>query len=142
MRRAAFARAAEQAFAVSADAPEAGDMNDVAMGDADGDGDIFDRFQIDFSRKLGEGGYGATYAAVDRHRPAGAGEAAVKVVDTKRMRIDHIRAECDMLERLDHPNIIQIFAHGPGRPGSDQTNLYFIFMECASGGELFDQVSS
>lgn len=102
---------------------------------------LFERFDIDMSRKYGEGGYGATYAAYDRQAVPGASPAAaVKIVDTKKMRASALRTECEILEQLHHPNIISIRGHGHGPPCSGQEHLYFIFMECADGGELFEQV--
>jgi MAP/microtubule affinity-regulating kinase len=102
---------------------------------------LFERFELDMSRKYGEGGYGATYAAHDRQAAQGvSAAAAVKIVDTKKMRISALKAECQILEQLQHPNIISIRGHGHGLPGNGQDHLYFIFMECADGGELFEQV--
>ena len=48
--------------------------------------------------------------------------------------------ETSILESLEHPNVIRVLAHGSGRAEVQQGHLYFIFMEVASGGELFDQV--
>ena len=99
------------------------------------DASIFDRFSIDFGTKYGEGGYGATFAAADK----GSGEKlAVKIIDTRRMKMDAIQKECHILETLTHPNIIHVKGHGLGV--DKHAHLYFIFMEVASGGELFDQV--
>ena len=96
---------------------------------------IFDRFSIDFSHKYGEGGYGATFAAADKQ----SGEKlAVKIIDTRRMKMEAIKKECHILETLAHPNIIHVKGHGLGL--DKHAHLYFIFMELASGGELFDQV--
>lgn len=44
------------------------------------------------------------------------------------------------MEQLSHPNVISLKAHGLGSAKVNQSHLYFIFMEVASGGELFDQV--
>merc|ERR1712070_1243720 len=60
--------------------------------------------------------------------------------DTRRMRGEAIRKECLILERLDHQNVIKVKGHGKGAKGSPQEHLYYIFMELADGGELFDQV--
>merc|ERR1719230_2083808 len=54
------------------------------------------------------------------------------------MRLDAITKESDILEKLTHPNIISVKAHGLGK--DRHSHLYFIFMELAGGGELFDQV--
>jgi len=104
---------------------------------ADENQEMFRRFTIDQAKKYGEGGYGATFAAQDTQTGL---PAAVKVIDTRRMRLDAIKKECRILEGLDHENVIKVLGHGTGRQSSGQSHLYFIFMELASGGELFDQV--
>mmetsp|Transcript_40591 Transcript_40591/g.131395 ORF Transcript_40591/g.131395 Transcript_40591/m.131395 type:complete len:406 (-) Transcript_40591:267-1484(-) len=98
---------------------------------------LFQAFAVDQTKKFGEGGYGATFAA---HAVATKQPLAVKIIDTRRMRLEAIRRECHMMEQLDHPNVIKVLGHGTGRASTGQQHLYFIFMECASGGELFDQV--
>ena len=105
------------------------------MAFGDGKDDLFDRFGVDFSKKYGEGGYGATFSAKDSKT----GEClAVKIIDTRKMRPDAIKKECQILEALKHQNIISVKGHGVGR--DKYQHLYFIFMELAGGGELFDQV--
>ena len=98
---------------------------------------MWTRFTIDKGKKYGEGGYGATYGAQDTEEKT---PVAVKVIDTRRMRKDAIQKECRILEMLSHPNVIRVLAHGSGREAQAQGHLYFIFMELAGGGELFDQV--
>merc|ERR1719506_346251 len=49
-----------------------------------------------------------------------------------------IQKECQILEVLTHANVISVKGHGLGV--DKQAHLYFIFMELAGGGELFDQV--
>lgn len=96
---------------------------------------LFDRFSVDFSKKYGEGGYGATFAATEK----ATGEAlAVKLIDMRKMRPDAIKKECQILDVLKHPNVIAVRGHGVGL--NQYANVYFIFMELASGGELFDKV--
>jgi len=97
---------------------------------------LFDKFAIDRSKKWGEGGYGMTYAAVDKATGA---PLACKLIDMRRMREDAIKKECRILETLTHPNVISVKGHGPGVSSNDR-HVYYIFMELASGGELFDQV--
>jgi len=99
--------------------------------------ELFRRYSIDTNKKYGEGGYGATYPAVDTVTKE---KLAVKVIDTRRMKLESIVRECDFLTSLDHPNIIKIKAHGLGRKSANEEHLYYIFMELADGGELFDQV--
>merc|ERR1719421_2541691 len=52
--------------------------------------------------------------------------------------MDAILKECQILETLTHPNVIHVKGHGLG--AAQHGHIYFIFMELAGGGELFDQV--
>jgi len=97
---------------------------------------LFDKYAIDRTKKYGEGGYGATFAAVEK---ASGQPLACKLIDMRRMREDAIKKECKILETLTHPNVISVKGHGPGVSSNDR-HIYYIFMELASGGELFDQV--
>ncbi len=127
---------------------------------------VFHRFQIttklDYTRPgpadYGAGGFGKVYDATDTVTQEA---LAVKVINTEQLirrapgtnpekileRImGMIRNECQILETLNppnetlaHPNVIRIKAHGPGT--GNESHLYFIFMELASGGELFDRVA-
>jgi len=99
--------------------------------------DIFDRFTVDFNKSYGQGGYGQTFPAFDNKTKR---NVAVKTIDTRRMKPSAIQRECDFMERVDHPNVIKMLGHGPGRKGTSNQNHHFIFMELANGGELFDQV--
>jgi len=99
--------------------------------------DVFTRFSIDFNKKYGEGGYGATYPAMDNETKQ---PVAVKKIDTRRMKLQAILRECKFMESVDHPNVIKMLAHGPGPKNTNQASHYFIAMELAGGGELFDQV--
>jgi len=100
----------------------------------------FVRFKVDMSKQYGEGGYGKTFKAVDSSTNE---PLAVKRIDTRRMRKDAILKECQILEVLNHINIISVKNHGYGDGDSSKQqdgHYYFIFMELAGGGELFDQV--
>ena len=105
---------------------------------------LFSRFQIDTSRKFGEGGYGATYAAIDNAATGAARNCAAKVVNLSKMKLESLQDECRVLDNLGkdggHPNVIKLLGHGRGRRSAKQEGQYFIFMEAASGGELFDVV--
>jgi len=114
-----------------------GKDKDADKGSAGQAGDVFDQFDIDFAKKYGEGGYGATYPAINK---ATKEPCAVKLIDMRRMKPAAIQRECAFMASVDHPNVIKMLAHSPGRPGTDRSNHYFIFMELAGGGELFDQV--
>jgi len=104
-------------------------------GDKNKEKEMSERFSIDLTKKYGEGGYGATFAAQDKQT---AEKLAVKIIDTRRMRLEAIKKESQILETLTHPNIISVKGHGLGK--EKHAHLYFIFMELAGGGELFDQV--
>jgi serine/threonine protein kinase len=100
---------------------------------------VLDRFTIDQNKKYGEGGYGATFAATDLLN--GNEPCAVKVIDIRRQPLRVITVECNILEQLaGHPNVILIKGHAQGEPEKKQHHLYFIFMEKAGGGELFDRL--
>ena len=59
-----------------------------------------DQYVVDFTKKYGEGGYGATFSATDRK----SGEKlAVKLIDTRRMKTEAIKKECHILQTLSHP---------------------------------------
>lgn len=110
-------------------------MSALLNGGNNGKDDLFERFGVDINKKYGEGGYGATFAAEDKRSNE---KLAVKLIDMRKMRADAIKKECQILETLDHPNVISVKGHGPGH--DHYKHLYFIFMELAGGGELFDQV--
>jgi len=99
---------------------------------------MFERYAIDSSKRFGEGGYGATFAAKDRK----SGEnLVVKVVDTRKMKLGLIVKECEFMDTCrGHENIIGLKNHGIGQ--GKHGHLYFIFMERAAGGELFDQLTT
>lgn len=99
---------------------------------------LAERFEVDKSKKYGEGGYGVTVAARDRQTGVA---LAVKIIDTSKMKRDALAKEVQILSILNHPNIIKVVGHGQGYAAGDEQS-YFIFMEVASGGELFDQVIS
>lgn len=49
-----------------------------------------------------------------------------------------LQVEYEALERIAHPNVVHLAAHGPD-PIAER-DLYYIFMEVAEGGELFERV--
>lgn len=104
--------------------------------DPDKPKDLQERFSINLGKKYGEGGYGATYSAADKSTGE---QLAVKILDMRKVRIETIQKEAHILETLQNPNVISVRGHGAGYGGKHKDH-YFIFMELASGGELFDQV--
>lgn len=100
--------------------------------------DIFERYRIDHTKRFGEGGYGATFGAQDLQT---AESLVVKVIDTRKMKLALILKECQFLETVrGNEHIINVRAHCLGE--NRHSHLYFIFMERASGGELFDQLTT
>jgi serine/threonine protein kinase len=100
-----------------------------------GEASLFEKYSIDFNHKYGEGGYGATYACKEK---ASGEDRAVKIVDTRRMKKESVQKESKIMETLTHQNIIHVYDHSIG--AGKHSHLYFIFMDVAGGGELFDQV--
>jgi len=99
---------------------------------------VFEKYTIDHTKRFGEGGYGATFAAQDRKTGE---QIVVKVIDTRKMKVSLIEKECQFLETVrGNEHIINIKAHTIGQ--GKHSHLYFIFMERASGGELFDQLTT
>ncbi|VDK46632.1 unnamed protein product [Anisakis simplex] len=100
-----------------------------------GKGDIKHRFEI--IRKLGSGTYGKVSLAYDHKNDR---EVAVKLI--KKSAIENkqdlvrIRREIRIMSALKHPNIIQIFEVFENR------DKIILVMEYASGGELYDYVST
>jgi serine/threonine protein kinase len=134
----------EQGDAASAVPDGAGVGASGSTDDASDGENIFERFTLDQTRRFGQGAYGVTFAASDTAN--GGRPCAVKVINTTKLRgpnaVARCRSECLILENLSHPNVIRVLGHGTGRQSSGQDHLYFIFMELASGGELFDEVIS
>uniref|UniRef100_F1KQ90 NUAK family SNF1-like kinase 1 n=1 Tax=Ascaris suum TaxID=6253 RepID=F1KQ90_ASCSU len=108
-------------------------LNGPSMGA--GKGDIKHRFEI--IRKLGSGTYGKVSLAYDHKNER---EVAVKLI--KKSAIENkqdlvrIRREIRIMSALKHPNIIQIFEVFENR------DKIILVMEYASGGELYDYVST
>merc|ERR1712232_615628 len=73
----------------------------------DEESEVFKRYTIDWKKKLGEGGYGAAYLAIDNETQE---KLAVKVIDTKKQSLAKIEKECAMMSIVKHENVIQIRA--------------------------------
>ncbi|KAL3981579.1 Protein kinase domain family protein [Acanthocheilonema viteae] len=98
-------------------------------------GEIKHRFEI--TKKLGSGTYGKVSLAYDHKTER---EVALKLI--KKSAIENkqdlvrIRREIRIMSALNHPNIIQIFEVFENR------DKIILVMEYASGGELYDYVST
>lgn len=83
-------------------------------------------------RLLGEGAHGAVWLADDIHlkRPV-----AIKVVqaslDPSGQTIARLQREAKVLQRLDHPNIVQVF-----RFGTIDDDAYYLAIEYVEGSDL------
>lgn len=95
---------------------------------------LVDRFEVDERQVLGTGGFGQVYASRDTQT----GESvAAKVIDTKRMRREKVLKEIQLMERVaDHAGVIGLRG---AQEIADRFQI-FIFMELATGGELFGRV--
>ncbi|VDN06706.1 unnamed protein product [Thelazia callipaeda] len=98
-------------------------------------GEIKHRFEI--TKKLGSGTYGKVSLAYDHKTER---EIAVKLIKKSAIEnkqdLARIRREIRIMSALKHPNIIQIFEVFENR------DKIILVMEYASGGELYDYVST
>ena len=87
-------------------------------------------FTLDNANALGAGGYGKVVTAKNNQT----GErVAAKLVSTSRMKKAAIQKEIDLMGKLQHTYIV-------GLRGQEQiAKNYVIYMELASGGELFSR---
>ncbi|XP_064617026.1 serine/threonine-protein kinase Chk1-like [Liolophura sinensis] len=87
----------------------------------------------DFVQTLGEGAYGEVKLAVNTETQEA---VAVKIIDLERTpgAMDNVRKEICVHKLLNHEHIIKFY--GCRKEGSIQ----YLFLEYASGGELFDRI--
>ena len=90
----------------------------------------------DFVQTLGEGAYGEVKLAVSTKTSE---QVAVKIIDTLKDEsvTVNVRKECVILNTIQkrpHPHIIKFLAYKKNGP------IHYIFLEFASGGELFDRI--
>lgn len=87
----------------------------------------------DVTQTLGEGAFGEVALIINRSTNEA---VAAKILDATRTEESEelIKKEVCVHKLLSHERIIKFFGHR--RDG----NLYFIFLEYASGGELFDRI--
>ena len=85
-----------------------------------------------FGKPLGSGSFGTVRQAV--HKQTGQ-VRAVKILKKSEQDEEKLFLEVDILARLSHPNIMQIYEFY-----DDNTNFYIVSENC-SGGELFDTIT-
>ena len=86
-----------------------------------------------FGKVIGTGSYGQVRLAVHRLTKQ---VRAVKIIQKAKVNINALLNEINILSKLSHPNIMQIF-----EVFDDNTNVYIVSEYC-KGGELFDIIST
>lgn len=96
--------------------------------------DQFMKYEIDYNQPLGEGSYGKVYVGV--YTPYQL-PIAIKVMYKQYIHptdIDIIQHECQILFKLDHPNIIKIYG------GYEDDDAYYWMLTLMNGGTLYEYV--
>lgn len=97
----------------------------------DSDGKIEDFFLVENS-KIGAGAFGTVTRAIGRSTND---VRAVKTIAREKIKkIADLQKEIDITRKMDHPNIVRLFA-----TFQDFRNIYIV-MELCEGGELFDRI--
>ena len=86
-----------------------------------------------FGKVIGTGSYGQVRLAVHKLTKQ---VRAVKIIQKAKVNINALLNEINILSKLSHPNIMQIF-----EVFDDNTNVYIVSEYC-KGGELFDIIST
>ena len=83
---------------------------------------------------IGAGAFGRVFAAY--HTADTQSKVAIKVLDKDKLgnMLDMIREEIEILQRLDHPNIVNYFET------YDDTRYLYLVMEFINGVELFQKI--
>ena len=86
-----------------------------------------------FGKVIGTGSYGQVRLAVHKLTKQ---VRAIKIIQKAKVNINALLNEINILSKLSHPNIMQIF-----EVFDDNTNVYIVSEYC-KGGELFDIIST
>jgi len=95
-------------------------------------GRLRDVYEVDDSKVIGEGAYGAVRKG--RHRQTEQIRAVKTISKDNWKKLDRFKQEIDFMKMLDHPNIIKLF-----ETFEDEATIELV-MELCSGGELFERV--
>ena len=86
----------------------------------------------DVLKQLGKGGYGKVYEV--KNKKTGEIRACKHLSKLNVKDLDKFRREIEIMKKMDHPNIIQIY-----EVFESERSLYIIMEEC-KGGEIFDRI--
>jgi calcium-dependent protein kinase len=88
------------------------------------------------TKVLGAGAFGKVFLSESIYDPTF--KVAIKVINKKKIgeHINTIKEEVEILQRLDHPNIVKYY-----ETFDDQKYMYLV-MEYCPGGELFDKIAA
>ena len=103
------------------------------MGSGEGRTMIDERWEVQFDRKLGEGGFGSVFLGRDTRDAVDCAAKKVRLSDTRDR--EAFKSEHQVLMRVhDHASIISVLG--------DATTEFdaYLFLELATGGELFDRL--
>merc|ERR1719167_904183 len=84
--------------------------------------------------KLGTGSFAVVKKAVKK---SNGNEVAVKIIDKQKLEkaeLDSLNDEVEILQKLDHPNIVKLFEI------YDSKKRLYMVLEYLTGGELFERI--
>lgn len=93
---------------------------------------ILKYYEIESSQKLGEGSFGSVTTCRDK---VSGNQYAVKTIAKSQVtNLEDMRKEIRMMQALDHPNMIKLFAT------FEDSRFFYLVMEVCSGGMLLDRI--
>jgi len=103
----------------------------VAAFRSDNPGKIDDVYDVE-KKMLGQGSYGSVFKA--RHRDTKAIRAVKSISKTQVKNLSRFEQEIAIMKVMDHPGVIKLFEV------FQDHRQYYLIMELAVGGELFDRI--
>jgi len=107
------------------------------------------------TKKIGQGSSGKVYLGFPKESLEEAGENeeikyySIKIMDTEKIDLDVFKNEINLLEKINHKNVLKIFAYGYGpKISMDKTKnkihkeFFYIVMEYLEHGELFKYITN